>query len=671
MNGKKTGLLVVAAAICVALSPAPVCAQEAAPSTDAPAPWSKDVLDTFSVIPIQEGGRIKPLDTYAGFQLLGSNGRRTCKTLDGESLTPMAWMLECLFFPERASQYKTFLIENPDVLSILGMQATKDRDRYSYGDLEPHRTTLFQMAAQFSGMPDKSRSPAQNQLINLAHNVSQFQQLTSYLHFARHPFPVGDNATLSALFGGKESVRLSDILSAAAALKAEYTRINTAVAQGSDAAAKADLERIQTLIKEMDSSVGESTALTLIPPAHPEDKEWLSVATLATSVFAFKADLGPQVEIVRALEGLVDHADDPAAFSQSATALNQSIVNLARERGEYDKVPMELTYYRADFFWNSLYLYILSFLLVAFLWMRPKSRVLNITTLIAVSIPTLLLVAGITMRCIIRARPPVTTLYETILFITAVAVVVALAIEFMYRQRIALSLAAFLGALGCFLANKYEVIEGTDTMPSMIAVLDTNFWLSTHVTTVTMGYAAGLLASAIAHVYIISYALGLRRKDPVFFRNLAGMTYGVLCFGLLFATVGTVLGGIWANYSWGRFWGWDPKENGALMIVLWMLIVLHARIARYIRDFGIVMGAVCCGMIVAFSWFGVNLLGVGLHSYGFTSGIAKALTTFYAIEVLVLLLGGIAWVWRPVPAETSGEETQDTTPRKKLASSRA
>src|SRR5690606_39182780 len=138
------------------------------------------------------------------------------------------------------------------------------------------------------------------------------------------------------------------------------------------------------------------------------------------------------------------------------------------------------------------------------------------------------------------------------------------------------------GALGVFLANKYEVIEGTDTMPSMIAVLDTNFWLSTHVTTVTMGYAAGLLAAAIAHVYILAYALGLKRQDPAFYRSLAKMTYGVLCFGLLFATVGTVLGGIWANYSWGRFWGWDPKENGALMIVLWLLIVLHARLAGYI-----------------------------------------------------------------------------------------
>jgi ABC-type transport system involved in cytochrome c biogenesis permease subunit len=124
---------------------------------------------------------------------------------------------------------------------------------------------------------------------------------------------------------------------------------------------------------------------------------------------------------------------------------------------------------------------------------------------------------------------------------------------------------------------------------------------------------------------------------------LARMTYGVICFGLLFSVVGTVLGGIWANYSWGRFWGWDPKENGALMIILWELAILHSRLGGVIKNFGVCMAAVFGGVIVAFSWFGVNLLGVGLHSYGFTSGIARALLMFYIIESAVLALGAIAW----------------------------
>jgi len=619
---------------------------EDVPAESAGAPWTDTALDAFAVIPIQDGGRIKPLDTFAGFQLLGINGKRNVRLPDGKSLTPMEWLLECLFYPDRAKTYKSFLIENADVLSMIGLTATEERARYSYNDLASARMNLFSQASQFSQIPDNTRTPAQNQLINLAHNVHQLETLCSYLDFARTSIPIGQSAALQRIYGNVEAVRLSTILENASALQTEYMSLS---ANGEGA--KEELAAIQQFINLMNAATTNAQAMAIIPP--PADsglREWYNPATLAQAVFRTEFDLSGQIAVIRAWEALVDGLAGPETFDRGAEALNGAVIGLAKARGEFGKVPLELAYYKADFFYRSLYLYVFSFLLVAMLWFKPKNRTLNWVTFTAVSVPTLVLVAGITMRCIIRNRPPVTTLYETILFITAVAVVVALFIEYVNRQRIALSLASILGMLGVFLANKYEVIEGSDTMPSMIAVLDTNFWLSTHVTTVTMGYAAGLLASAIAHVYVFSYALGFRRRDPEFYRSVARMTYGVLCFGLLFATVGTVLGGIWANYSWGRFWGWDPKENGALMIVLWMLIVLHARLAGYIREFGIVMGSICCGMIVVFSWFGVNLLGVGLHSYGFTSGIAKALMIFYVVEVGVLAIGAIAWVIRPVPA---------------------
>jgi ABC-type transport system involved in cytochrome c biogenesis permease subunit len=623
--------------------------------------WSKAAIDAFAVIPIQDGGRIKPLDTFAGFQLLGINGKRKAEVSDGENLKPMEWLLDCLFYPDRAKTYKNFLIENADVLSMISLTATEERARYSYDDLAPARMTLFSQASQFSQIPDETRTPAQTQLINLAHNVHQFETLTSYLTFARDSFPVGANETLQGIYGDVEAVKLSTVLAESSALQETYISLSSRAAHGEEEATKEGLAAIQGLINQMNAAVANARAMAIIPPPVESDlREWYNPASLAEAVFTTEFDMTAQIAVIRAWEGVLAGLESSESFTQEAETLNGAIVDLAKVRGEFDKVPMELTYYKADFFYNSLYLYMLSFLLVALLWMKPKSRALNWLTLAAVTVPTLVLATGITMRCVIRDRPPVTTLYETILFITAVAVVVALFIEFVNRQRIALSLASILGALGVFLANKYEVIEGSDTMPSMIAVLDTNFWLSTHVTTVTMGYAAGLLASAIAHVYIFAYALGLRKRDPEFYRSVGRMTYGVLCFGLLFATVGTVLGGIWANYSWGRFWGWDPKENGALMIVLWMLIVLHARLGGYIREFGIVMGSVICGMIVVFSWFGVNLLGVGLHSYGFTSGIAKALMIFYVVEVVVLAIGALAWVVRPVPAELPQKEKKAT-----------
>jgi cytochrome c biogenesis factor len=99
-----------------------------------------------------------------------------------------------------------------------------------------------------------------------------------------------------------------------------------------------------------------------------------------------------------------------------------------------------------------------------------------------------------------------------------------------------------------------------------------------------------------------------------------------------------VLGGIWADQSWGRFWGWDPKENGALLIVLWNAIILHARWGGYARDRGIMAMAIFGNVITALSWFGVNMLGVGLHSYGFMDKAFWALAGFCGSQLLLMAL---------------------------------
>ena len=122
----------------------------------------------------------------------------------------------------------------------------------------------------------------------------------------------------------------------------------------------------------------------------------------------------------------------------------------------------------------------------------------------------------------------------------------------------------------------------------------------------------------------------------------------IVCFGLLFSLVGTILGGLWANDSWGRFWGWDPKENGALMIVFGNLIILHARLGGYIKEFGLAMLALLTGAVIAFSWWHVNLLGVGLHSYGFTSGIKEVVFIFYYAVVAIFALGRRRLAPRPL-----------------------
>jgi cytochrome c biogenesis factor len=130
-------------------------------------------------------------------------------------------------------------------------------------------------------------------------------------------------------------------------------------------------------------------------------------------------------------------------------------------------------------------------------------------------------------------------------------------------------------------------------------------------------------------------------------KALAKMAYAIVCFATLFSFVGTVLGGIWADQSWGRFWGWDPKENGALLIVLWNAVVLHARWGGLVRERGVMNMVIVGNIVTAWSWFGVNMLGVGPHSYGFMDGAFRWLMIFVGSQILLIALGSLPLrVWQ-------------------------
>ena len=172
------------------------------------------------------------------------------------------------------------------------------------------------------------------------------------------------------------------------------------------------------------------------------------------------------------------------------------------------------------------------------------------------------------------------------------------------------------------------------------------------------------LAGMLAIIYVIRgvFTRSLTKQTA---ESLARMTYGVVCFATLFSFVGTVLGGIWADQSWGRFWGWDPKENGALLIVLWNAIILHARWGGIVRDRGVMLLAVFGNIVTSFSWFGVNMLGIGLHSYGFMDAAFRWLmlfVLFFAAVIGVGLLPLSSWksfqpAPPPLPPERGGRPT--------------
>jgi ABC-type transport system involved in cytochrome c biogenesis permease subunit len=623
---------------------APAFAQEAKPR----APWDRETLDLLASLPVQEGGRVKPLDTIAGFKLLKLNGRRALTTPSGEALSPIAWLADCLFYPELAQTYQVFLVQNAEVLDDLGIdhEAKHKRDRYTWNDLAPGLMKLDEKFKSYSQIEEKDRSAVQEQVVLLRHNMFEFMQLTQFLNFARVEGNLEGAPELQKVLASPADARpsVASVLGHVPALKQFFQGLG---------------QTTNKTAEFLDGGIGDlikyGGALALLPPSVPqkEQREWMTPGEVAEQALEKGIVLAPQLELVRKLEVLARETESRGTFKERLSELHAGIEGLADERGEYSKIPIEVTFYRWDFFYKALLVYVLGFILVAVSWMIPDKKILERAITSTLVVATVLVVTGIVFRCIIRSRPPVSTLYETILFITAVSSVVCLILETINRQRIAIAVAQFLGMAGMFLANKYEFKEAAtagDTMPSLVAVLDTNFWLSTHVTSVTMGYSAGLLAAAIAHVWLIGKVLGFRPDDGAFYKNVSRMTYGILCFGLFFSVVGTILGGIWANYSWGRFWGWDPKENGALMICLWELIILHARMGGYIRDYGLAVMAIFGGIVVSFSWWGVNLLGVGLHSYGFTTGIFQILVAFWVLEALVILLSG---AWRLAMAQAA------------------
>ncbi len=344
--------------------------------------------------------------------------------------------------------------------------------------------------------------------------------------------------------------------------------------------------------------------------------------------------------------GLAWRAHDPQAFN---TALHTYRVRLESALpARLAKCDVEARFNAAQPFYTSMSLYVAAFLLAVFSWLKWPDM-LGRSAFWLVAVAFVLASAGIVTRMWLESRPPVTNLYSSALFVGWGAVALCLVLEAVYRNAIGSVAAGLIGFATLLIAHHLSL--GGDTMEMMRAVLDSNFWLATHVVTVTVGYAATFLAGFLALIYV-ARGVFTRSLDAKTADALARMVYGIVCFATLFSFIGTVLGGIWADQSWGRFWGWDPKENGALIIVLWNALILHARWGGLVKARGLMSLAIFGNIVTAWSWFGVNMLGVGLHSYGFMDSAFWWLLGFVGSQVLAMLLAAVPTEnWRSFRAD--------------------
>ncbi|MEX2672931.1 MAG: cytochrome c biogenesis protein CcsA [Phycisphaeraceae bacterium] len=375
----------------------------------------------------------------------------------------------------------------------------------------------------------------------------------------------------------------------------------------------------------------------MVPPTS-EDEQW-------APFFRVVQDSRPASvthPAVEAITGILSayHRQQPAEF-------NDALANYLAVFDEHMPSHAQRASYEVFFnafapFYHATLLYVVTLLLAAgSLLLRTMTGSVWAGTFARAALALLVVTFvlhtfGLASRIYLQSRPPVTNLYSSAVFVGWGAVLLAIIAERFHRLGLATLGAAAVGFVTLIIAH--NLAGDGDTMEMMQAVLDSNFWLATHVIIINIGYSATYLAGILGIVYILLGVLTPWLSKPLN-QSLTKMVYGTVCFALLFSFVGTVLGGIWADQSWGRFWGWDPKENGAALIVLTHAIILHARWGGMIQSRGMMVLAVGGNIVTAWAWFGTNMLGVGLHSYGFMESAMFWLFAFVLSQLAIMGLG--------------------------------
>lgn len=523
-------------------------------------------------LPLQYEGRIMPLETAERYIIRYFSGVESIAGYE-----PGAWLFELIRGNPNLLNDKIFLLESPQLLNAFNLSNEKGRGRYAYIELEPLVDLLDSVSEEIvkNGGP---KDQLEEQIMSLFERMSVFRAFSLLGHFT----------VAQPQLDGKSVAR---VMVEQPALSDE-----------------------QKIVLRDISSFFSNMPIQIVPGK----KDWFTPYQLIPGgVFGYKAD-DYQLEYIDFLEKLF-------------TADNASIKDIefpesyvAQFGDQQQQIQLETLYNRLNLFWLAIGLALIAVLLSRFVQKLP---ILAIGFYIA-ALSTQL--SGIILRMLISARPPVTGLYSSFLFVAAVILAGGL-VWYLFVKKLAV-----LGNIGiAFIALSVLAVQFSAKSFSVVpAVLDTNYWLTVHVLTITFGYAMVLGAGVAGHWYVGKRLFTDNAKDDmkVLFRSI----YWFLAIGLLFTAFGTLLGGIWADQSWGRFWGWDPKENGALLIVLWVAIMFHAKAAGFIKEDGFAIASIFSAPVVIFSWLGVNMLSTGLHSYGFTADAWPALIAFIAAEVGII-----------------------------------
>ena len=590
-------------------------------------PAAKMQIYQFGQLPVAFNGRVKPFDTFARNTLTVFSGKGTLEIEDSQKSGKVSkepavlWLLNLLAETPASRQHRIFRVENLDVLQTLEL-SQREGFRYSlsevtsktfdFVDSQGEKQKLpeaLRQAQLASDVPKDQRNLTQVKFLELGHRLNTFVRLQE--SFSSPVIHTDSRKNMEA--------SLQNLARQLAGLSTGVPRPIPPVQAGDpwQTLLEAERDAIFHQVKKLEVNAATISLRTILD------------AYAAGDVLKFNDEVAAYQELIE------QRADADAQYDVGLAAAGNAGHRKTAEKLDLSRVQFEAFFNHFNPFTKAMALYLAAFVLASGSWLGWNAT-LNRSANWLLWFTFFLHTYALVCRVYISGRPPVTNLYSSAVFIGWAAVLFALVFEKIYRFGIGNLLAAAIGFPTLFIA--YNLAGDGDTFQVLEAVLDTQFWLATHVVCITLGYSTTLLAGVLGIVYVLMGRIGNRLSEAQR-HHLIRMTYGTLCFATFFSFVGTVLGGLWADDSWGRFWGWDPKENGALMIVIWNALVLHARWGAMVRHRGLAVLAIFGNVITAWSWFGVNQMGVGLHAYGATEGRTLALFVFVLSQLLVMVLG--------------------------------
>ena len=593
----------------------------------------------FGKLPVVHNGRFQPLDSLARNSLLQLREKQRVNLEPWKEwyqgpkmIGPNEWLATMMFNPTLADTWPVFRIDHPQLKGLLALpiEASREQQRdgkhFSRNQLQSKFKELNDEVKRAGPIEQAKRTPYDQAVIRLSNLIGLYMRLQNTLQ----PQNADD-------WGKELEAYLGSIEAGVTAARAQHA--------GKEFNQEA-LDRLMNDLTRFD--VMRQLEPPLVIPAHRHEDgsaghrhEWermgdalMEIARGETPHFAIHA----YAQMASAFKG-----GDAGRFNQAVrdyrTALEPDFGR------ELRKTKSEQLFNAFEPFYKAMVILVLAGLCAIGFWIRPAQwEWLRRTAVWLVMLALAVHTAGLVFRMVLEGRPPVTNLYSSAIFIGWGACVLGLVLEAFWKNSIGVVIASVVGFITLIIAHHLSL--SGDTMEMMRAVLDTNFWLATHVVVVTLGYASTFVGGFLAIIYIVR-GVFTSTLDAATAKSLGKMVYGIVCFATLFSFVGTVLGGIWADQSWGRFWGWDPKENGALIIVLWNALILHARWGGLVRERGLMNLAIFGNVVTAWSWFGVNMLGIGLHSYGFMDAAFKWLMAFVVSQLVMIALGALPLsLWR-------------------------